>query len=341
MRLIAPIQKSDLQQSLPDGLDFYITNLKHPSEYLTLPVLPKVHLWCPFNSFNIPPDVQVVTKDYIRKEDQPRHIHITLLQGAGDILHLSPFIQLMKDTYPYATFIHYTYGKFSNLSDLPTYAFEPGVFPNDLMYHQLKGWHGQGIRRLTFHHPPVAKAIQRDCIRWGWDKYDWFQLVSGVRVDNKDLYLEHVDCDHYIEHLPAPVVGIHYLASSMDRTWYDALELVSYFNLVYPNIKFVLFGGEAEQQLGDFPNLLNLAGQLSYRETAGLIPSLDALICVDSVVLHLSKLSQTPTLGLFGWSPASWSGPYPDTTNFIESSDMGTIKMERVIEWLKKILKLR
>jgi hypothetical protein len=340
MRLIAPIQKNDLGD-LPPGLDFYITDLSHPNEYLELPVLPKIHLWCPFNSFNIPPDVSMVTKDYQRKEETPKHIHLTLLQGAGDILHLSPFLTLMKDTYPHANFIHYVYSKFSELSDLPTYGFEPGYFPNDLTYHQLKGWHGQGIRRLTFHHPPVAKALQRDCIKWGWDKYDWLSMMCGVRIDNKEIALDFIDCDHFIEHLPAPVVGIHYLASSMDRTWYDAFELVSHFNMVYPNIKFVLFGGEAEQELGDLLGITNLSGQLTYKETAGVIPALDALICVDSIVLHLSKLSQTPTLGLFGWSPASWSGPYPMTTDFIEADNMDSIKLERVIEWLKRILKLR
>ncbi|MHA2067092.1 MAG: glycosyltransferase family 9 protein [Candidatus Thorarchaeota archaeon] len=266
---------------------------------------------------------------------------MTLLQGAGDMLHLSPFIKLMKETYPFASFIHYVYGKFSSLSEVETYSFEPGYFPNDLMYHQLKGWHSQGVRRLNFHHPPVAKAIQRDCIKWGWDKYDWFSLVSGVRIDNKEIQLEPDDTYSYHRSSLSPVVGIHYLASNMDRTWYDAFELVSHFNMVYPNIKFVLFGGEAEQELGDLLGITNLSGKLSYHQTAEAIQALDALICVDSVVLHLSKLSKTPTLGLFGWSPASWSGPYPNTTSFIEVDNMNSIPMERVIEWLKQTLKLR
>ncbi|MHA2070016.1 MAG: glycosyltransferase family 9 protein, partial [Candidatus Thorarchaeota archaeon] len=278
-------------------------------------------------------------KDYQRKEETPKHIHLTLLQGAGDILHLSPFIKLMKETYPFASFIHYVYGKFSSLSELETYAFEPGYFPNDLMYHQLKGWHSQGVRRLTFHHPPVAKAIQRDCIKWGWDKYDWMSMMCGVRIDNKDMTLKPSPVNVILP--DPPVVGIHYLASSMDRTWYDAFELVSYFNMVYPNIKFVLFGGEAEQELGDLLGITNWSGVLSYHETAEAIKGLDALICVDSLVLHLSKLSSTPTLGLFGWSPASWSGPYPNTTSFIEADNMDSIKIERVIEWLRRTLKLR
>jgi hypothetical protein len=343
MKLITPIKKEQLDDLPHDVADFYITDLRHPNEYLQLPVLPKISLWCRFNSFNIPPYTFMVDNNYIRelKGDgfRPRHIHFDLFQGAGDILHLSPFIDLMKETYPTAYMRHYVYGQFSDLTGLSTYNYKPGFFPNDLLYHQLKGSHSQGVRRLTFHHPPVAMAIQRDLISAGWDKYDWLSLVSGLRIGEKTISLEPEEPS--IELPDQQLVGIHYLASSMDRTWYDALELVSYFNMVYPNIKFVLFGGEAEQQLGDLPNLLNLAGRLTYRQTAWVIGKLDALVCVDSVVLHLSKLSKTPTLGLFGWSPASWSGPYQDNIDFIESNHVNSIDVERVIEWLKKNLKLK
>jgi heptosyltransferase III len=56
--------------------------------------------------------------------------------------------------------------------------------------------------------------------------------------------------------------------------------------------------------------LLNLAGKTSLKELGALIAMCEALICVDSVPLHLSSALQVPVVALFGpSSPLNW-GPW-------------------------------
>jgi len=62
----------------------------------------------------------------------------------------------------------------------------------------------------------------------------------------------------------------------------------------------------------DIP-LHNLAGQISLKELGALIQGAEALICVDSVPLHLASALKTPVVALFGptselnWGP--WQHP--------------------------------
>jgi ADP-heptose:LPS heptosyltransferase len=67
------------------------------------------------------------------------------------------------------------------------------------------------------------------------------------------------------------------------------------------------------EQIVQGTRALNLGGKVSLKELAALIKQTKALICVDSVPLHLASALKTPVLALFGptsdvtWGP--WQNP--------------------------------
>ena len=57
-------------------------------------------------------------------------------------------------------------------------------------------------------------------------------------------------------------------------------------------------------------NAINLSGKISLKELAALIQKAEALICVDSVPLHIASALKTPVVGIFGpTSEITW-GPW-------------------------------
>lgn len=64
-----------------------------------------------------------------------------------------------------------------------------------------------------------------------------------------------------------------------------------------------------QQSLASPPKVLNLAGQLTFRQLAGLLARADLLITNDSGPLHLAALLGTPTLSFFGPETPILYGP--------------------------------
>jgi heptosyltransferase III len=66
--------------------------------------------------------------------------------------------------------------------------------------------------------------------------------------------------------------------------------------------------------------ILNLSGKLKLKELASLVQRARALICVDSLVLHLASTFKTPVVALFGptseenWGP--WQHPFSRIVTF-------------------------
>jgi heptosyltransferase III len=99
-------------------------------------------------------------------------------------------------------------------------------------------------------------------------------------------------------------------------------QMVQLLTLLHQNNEtIILTAGPDEQEsalqicnaLPDLP-LINLAGKLSLKELGGLIARAKALICVDSVPLHIASATKTPVVALFGptseinWGP--WMHPH-------------------------------
>ena len=84
-------------------------------------------------------------------------------------------------------------------------------------------------------------------------------------------------------------------------------------------MRVVMSAGPDAQEIGmvdeilslasDVP-VLNLAGKLTLKELAALIQRAQALICVDSVPLHIASALKTPVVALFGPSSEQNWGPW-------------------------------
>lgn len=95
-------------------------------------------------------------------------------------------------------------------------------------------------------------------------------------------------------------------------------QMVELLTLLHKNRQtIILTAGPDEQEsiqqiCGQLPGLplLNLAGKLSLKELGALIARAKALICVDSVPLHIASATKTPVVALFGpTSEINW-GPW-------------------------------
>ena len=130
-------------------------------------------------------------------------------------------------------------------------------------------------------------------------------------------------------------VGVHWRTSNISRDFPNIGDIIT----SRPDLLFVIFGDDRDCNCGsEFENVVSVAGQLTYRESAALINHMDAMICVDSVMLHLCKLFTVPTLALFGWSKASWSGPYESNFRFVEANSMDRLELTRVYGFLEEEL---
>jgi ADP-heptose:LPS heptosyltransferase len=103
------------------------------------------------------------------------------------------------------------------------------------------------------------------------------------------------------------------------------------------NVQFVWFGGGRpnESKIPNSRNFTNLANQLSWRESAAVVSRCELMICVDSAVMHLAALTNRPTLGLYGKTPATWRGLDNPKMDVLEADGMENIKIEEIVKWIK------
>lgn len=94
------------------------------------------------------------------------------------------------------------------------------------------------------------------------------------------------------------------------------LELIKKF----PNENFVVLGGPEDNFLSVFEILgsrvLNLAGKLSFSESAAVVMSSKALISNDTGLMHVAEQSGTKAIALMG--PAPFGFPSRPTTKILE-----------------------
>ena len=347
-RYITPVTLSDYQHSsyveyYAPVTDYYITDLVKLSIWRGLKYIPDTQVWCPLNSFNIPVS-RVVARSSEAYRDKVEGVEdddaeIVCLQGAGDVLMATAWAREMGDR----NVLFHTYGKFANLIDnnpdiYGVVKYDVGM-PTDLMQKVISG--NMAIQKqINMHYPVGTRELLARAMDMGWGHYDWMGFLSGMPIRDRGAYLKIEDEDYgaarvVLRELKGKkrLVGIHLVASSPDRTCMDLINLPA--ELPQDDIHYVLFGGEESSQVKGY-NLLNLAGKLTYRETAAVVSMLDCLVCVDSVVMHLAALTDAPTLGIYKWSDVSWAGPGNRNLDTIMWTNM-----KEVVKWVKRQMERR
>lgn len=277
----------------PEDGDYYINDIVRLEDWTELPSRPASRFWCRFNSFNITS----------RNPRGPRVF--TCLQGAGDILMAQSFRSWIEPDSRFRC-----YDEYRSLVPRPLETVVRSIHPTDLTCALLRAESFDSYRHYMFHYPLAARSVLLEAIEAGWNVYEWMGLMAGVRLPHHLRSISITPSDPGIQLPPSPVVGLHLWASTPQRSRQDLEELPS----LLPAVNFVVLGGRKDRNRPiSGPNVLNLAGGLSYAQSSWVISRLSALVCVDSIVLHLAKTTSTPTLALFSWSPPSWAGPYPPT----------------------------
>ncbi|WP_286236632.1 glycosyltransferase family 9 protein [Neptuniibacter halophilus] len=104
--------------------------------------------------------------------------------------------------------------------------------------------------------------------------------------------------------IPGRFVVLHVGASSALKLWSPALWRQLADGLTAEGFQVVWSGGPGEEPLveaiGVMPGEINLAGKLSLAQLCRLLQQSAALVCPDTGISHLGRLSDTPTLCLFG-----------------------------------------
>jgi len=108
------------------------------------------------------------------------------------------------------------------------------------------------------------------------------------------------------------VALFHHLASDHER---------------FPGARAVIFGGPGDDErklaspvLAAIPGAIDLVGALMLPEAAACLQRCALFIANDSGLMHLAAAAGTPTLGLFGPTPASEYGPSGRIAGFVTAA---------------------
>jgi len=124
---------------------------------------------------------------------------------------------------------------------------------------------------------------------------------------------------------PKEFIAIGPGASFAGKCWSKENYLKLIMVLIQQKQKIVIIGGNNEpdtdwivENTGQ-EGVLNLAGKLSYLESAALLKAAKITICNDSAIMHFSEAVKTPVLSIFGPTVKEFGfGPFLDASHLIE-----------------------
>ncbi|NKB21832.1 MAG: glycosyltransferase family 9 protein [Alphaproteobacteria bacterium] len=130
-----------------------------------------------------------------------------------------------------------------------------------------------------------------------------------------------------------PVIGLGVTANWLPKIWpaqnfADVVERLTSADGLLPSARVAVFGADEERALAK-PVLdrlaeqqrIDLVGQNDLLAVAACLSICDLFIGNDSGLMHMAAAVQTPTIGLFGPSPALRYGPWGDHCAAVESSE--------------------
>jgi heptosyltransferase-2 len=140
-------------------------------------------------------------------------------------------------------------------------------------------------------------------------------------------------------------IAVHPWASNKEKEWpVDKFrELVKRINSGL-SVSVVLIGGQEERQEAEKfcagLNVVNVTGETTLIESAGLLKKARFLVTNDSGPMHLAAVAGTPVIAIFRKYPAGVSarrwGPVGNNHIIIENEDILRIGVEEVLNAIKK-----
>ncbi len=148
-----------------------------------------------------------------------------------------------------------------------------------------------------------------------------------------------------------PIIGLGPTANWSGKVW-PADRFVALFRaLALPGARAAIFAGPGEAEramaapvLAALPGAIDLAGCLSLPEAAACLARCQLFVGNDSGLMHLAAAAGTPTLGLFGPTPASEYAPSGRRTAAVIApgpagrSPMAGLSVEQVLASARTLL---
>jgi len=173
---------------------------------------------------------------------------------------------------------------------------------------------------LTFLLVAGRRAIMRGGRRPG---HRLTHLAGALHLDPPPMptaWFDTADQDHARAVLPpgGPIIGLGPTANWDGKIWPADRFAALYATLAadLPGARAAIFGGPGAQEadaaaplLAALPNAINLVGKLSLSQAAACLRRCALFVGNDSGLMHLAASAGTPTLGLFGPTPADEYAP--------------------------------
>jgi ADP-heptose:LPS heptosyltransferase len=121
-----------------------------------------------------------------------------------------------------------------------------------------------------------------------------------------------------LPHRGAPIIAVNVGATRPQKRW-PREHFVSLAKLLAREKNIVLLGGpvQSDQETAErvresvgAENILDLTGQTTIAELAGVIATCDALVTADTGAMHIASAVGTPQVALFGSTDPAVTGPY-------------------------------
>jgi ADP-heptose:LPS heptosyltransferase len=145
----------------------------------------------------------------------------------------------------------------------------------------------------------------------------------------------------------APLIGLGPTANWIGKIWRPE-RFACLFNALaaeLPGVRAVIFGGPGERERGmaspllsALPGAIDLVGRLSLPEAAACLSRCRIFVGNDSGLMHLAASAGTPTLGLFGPTPASEYGPRGRRAAFVAAPNMEALSVESALSGAQGLL---
>lgn len=126
---------------------------------------------------------------------------------------------------------------------------------------------------------------------------------------------------HQLLDTPNPLIALHTHSSMAAKNWAGErfAELAARWHK-RDGARFVVVGGPGEgQAAASVPGVVNLAGQLSVKETAALIARCDFFVGPDSGLAYVAEAVETPGLVILGATVPQTSGPRSASFAFVRA----------------------
>ena len=241
--------------------------------------------------------------------------------GAGDILFMTPGLRFLKEKYPTCKIVVCTSIAYEDLLTTNPYVDEFKAIPTNLKVFEEADYH------ILF-----ERIIEENIMAEYENAYDLYLYRMGLLSKFREFYKEE---DFKRKMLPVVVleedkveyvkdlfeeyevndgdikIGIHPWSTTLLRNYSmdNTLNLVGI--LASLGIKVFLLGGKGDADGADFvrgsvkedlrKNIINLANHSDdFGYTSAMVSLMDAVVGIDSSILHIAGALGVPVVGLFG-----------------------------------------